>query len=131
MDASIAIAVLLSGVSWAFAGFILGRVQRGFRFRREARDNLARANARANAVRHAVKLSGGDDDSDSDSDSDSHGDSNGVAYSGPVNSSPGRRAIPRPDDRSRPGRYVAGRNPRFADEAALVGAPPRRSEYDC
>lgn len=110
----------VAGVSFGAAGFVLGKVQRERRYRREARANLAlanaraidRANARANKSRSLAV---------SDVDND------GAAFAlASVRGGTGRRAIPRPDNRARVGRYVAGRNSDFEYAPSLIGAGDER-----
>jgi hypothetical protein len=101
----------VAGILFGVAGFVLGRLQREFRYQREARDNLAIAVARTDANQLPVAVSVPDDDDNDD---------------GTQHRSVGRRAIPRTDVRARPGRYAAGRNTRSAD-----ASPVRVLEFDC
>lgn len=122
MDAFALYAFGFSGIAWGIAGYIVGRVQREIRYRRDAAANLARAVARTNERRNARAVAVRVSDSGSNSDGDSDGDTG----TGPRIAETGRRTIYGDNDRVRTGPAAARGARRRSNEAALV-----LSGHDC
>ena len=113
-------AFFIAALVGSLAGYIVGDAQREIRVRRDARNSLALANGRLDRVSKPVPVLGTKPDSDDDRNDGSLGTVRGET---------GRRAIPRPDIRARPGRYVSGSGPRGIDAQAMMSIRPL--EFDC
>lgn len=109
------------GVFGGLVGFVLGRLQRELRWRRESRANLklslGRSNANTDTNGHVNRLPVTLAVSDDDNDDNDYG----------FNRETGRRAIPRTDVRYRPGSRLPERSARRSNAAPVA----RTFDYDC
>lgn len=128
MDAFAIYAFGFTGLLWGGVGYLLGRIQRELRYRRDAAANLARANERTNQRRnaraYANRITVADDDdgtdtgTDSDSDSSSHDTGTGAGID-----QTRRRTVHRAHRRDRPLSVVSDGDLLRTDETALSQVP--------
>jgi len=120
VDAYTLFAFGFTGLLWAALGFLVGRVHRDYRYRRDAAANLALANKRYNERRdaraHANRVTYAAADSDRDDDGD------GDASTGPGIHQARRRTVHRPHNRHSAVSFDSDGNIRSTDEASLAGS---------